>query len=65
MRDFAHFDEPKFMPKPECECWLTDEKYWFTHYGAVEPGSQMEPNPDCREHFPKGRLWGMGGAPNA
>lgn len=36
-----------------CSCYWVDPKYWFTHYGAVEPGSQMEPNPDCPEHFPK------------
>ena len=36
-----------------CTCFLVDPKYWFTHYGAVEPGSMYEPNPDCMEHFPK------------
>lgn len=39
------------MPR-QCTCYVVDEKYWFTHYGAVEPGSTMEPNPDCRVHFP-------------
>lgn len=34
-----------------CTCYV-DERYWTTHYGAVEPGSQMEPNPDCPVHFP-------------
>lgn len=36
-----------------CTCYWTDPKYWFVYYGAVEPGSQMEPNPDCPAHFPK------------
>lgn len=36
-----------------CTCHPTDPKYWFTHYGAVEPGSAMEPNPDCPVHFPR------------
>lgn len=35
-----------------CTCWVTDSKYWHVHYGAVEPGSAMEPNPDCPAHFP-------------
>ncbi|WP_456505805.1 hypothetical protein [Arthrobacter sp. UYCu723] len=34
-----------------CICYWTDQKYWTTHYGAVEPGSTMEPNPDCKVHF--------------
>lgn len=37
---------------PECTCILTDPKTWTTHAGAVEPGSQMEPDPDCPVHFP-------------
>ncbi|ATW58934.1 hypothetical protein PHIRE_FLUKE_33 [Arthrobacter phage Fluke] len=37
----------------ECTCHLVDEKYWTTYYGAVEPGSMYEPNPDCPVHFPK------------
>lgn len=38
---------------PECICFATPESTWTTHYGAVEPGSQLEPNPDCAVHFPK------------
>lgn len=34
----------------ECECWPTPEHMQFNHYGAVEPGSAMEYNPDCPEH---------------
>lgn len=34
----------------ECICEMTPERYWTTHYGAVEPGSQWEWNPDCRQH---------------
>lgn len=39
-----------------CTCHWVDPKYWTTHYGAVEPGSTMEPNPDCPEHFPQTRV---------
>lgn len=40
------------VPGDECTCFVTDEKYWFYYGSAVEPGSQMEPNPECRVHFP-------------
>ncbi len=33
-----------------CQCFVTPESQWTTHYGAVEPGSQVEQNPQCREH---------------
>lgn len=33
----------------DCTCWV-DPKYWFNHYGAIEPGSQMEYDPMCPEH---------------
>ena len=33
-----------------CKCWVTPEHMWTTHYGAVEPGSQLEYNPECPEH---------------
>jgi len=36
----------------ECTCTVTDPKTWTTHNGAVEPGSMMEPDPDCDAHFP-------------
>lgn len=36
----------------ECICFWVDEKLWTTHYGAVEPGSQMEWNPECPVHPP-------------
>lgn len=36
----------------DCICFITPEKSWTTHYGAVEPGSQMEPNYACPVHFP-------------
>lgn len=35
---------------PACACWMTDPSTWFTYYGAVEPGSQWEWNPDCPVH---------------
>lgn len=38
--------------EPVCSCWVTDESTWTRYGSAVEPGSQMEPNPDCPEHFP-------------
>lgn len=33
-----------------CSCFWTDPSTWTTHYGAVEPGSQREWNPECPEH---------------
>lgn len=36
----------------ECTCTITDEKAWTTYGSAVEPGSQMEADPDCPIHFP-------------
>jgi hypothetical protein len=36
-----------------CECWVTPESMWF-HYGsAIEPGSQVEWNPECPKHPPR------------
>jgi hypothetical protein len=34
----------------KCTCFWTDPSTWTTHYGAVEPGSQREWNPECPEH---------------
>jgi hypothetical protein len=39
--------------EPVCTCYWTDPKDWFYYGSAVEPGSQMEPNPDCPVHFPR------------
>lgn len=36
----------------QCKCFVTPEETWTRYGSAVEPGSQMEPNPDCRVHFP-------------
>jgi hypothetical protein len=36
--------------REECSCFWVPESMWTTHYGAVEPGSQREWNPDCPEH---------------
>ena len=33
-----------------CQCFVTPESQWTAHFGAVEPGSQVEQNPQCREH---------------
>ena len=35
-----------------CTCYVTAESMWTVYGGAVEPGSQLEPNPDCPVHFP-------------
>jgi len=35
---------------PPCECWPTPPETWTTHYGAVEPGSAIEFNPECPAH---------------
>lgn len=42
-----------------CTCFITPERTWFRYGSAVEPGSQVEPNPDCKKHFPEGpeSLW--------
>lgn len=33
-----------------CTCLVNPTP--FTHYGAVEPGDALEPDPDCPKHFP-------------
>ncbi|QFG09619.1 hypothetical protein HYQ00_gp75 [Arthrobacter phage TripleJ] len=38
---------------PDCTCYWVDPKYWTTHYGAVDPATTMEPNPDRLVHFPE------------
>lgn len=35
---------------PNCECFITPESMWTIHFGAVEPGSQFEFNPECPAH---------------
>lgn len=35
---------------PECECPEAPEHLWTTHYGAVDPGSMIEHNPECPVH---------------
>jgi hypothetical protein len=35
-----------------CTWWVSDESTWTPNGSAVEPGAQMEPNPDSPEHFP-------------
>lgn len=37
----------------DCICYPVEDKYLTKHYGAVEPGSAWEPNPDCPVHFPE------------
>jgi len=45
-------DEPEIVGDG-CECWVTPEHMWTTHYGAVEPGSQVEYNSRCPKHGEK------------
>lgn len=33
-----------------CTCFWTDPAKWFVYYGAAEPASQREQNPDCPLH---------------
>jgi hypothetical protein len=33
-----------------CECWVTPERDWTRYGSAVEPGSQVEWNPECPKH---------------
>lgn len=40
----------------ECTCFITPEGTWTTHYGAVDPASQLEPNYDCPMHFPNAAI---------
>lgn len=43
----------RFVPElmtGSCLCWLVPERMWTTHYGAVEPGSTHEFNPECPAH---------------
>ena len=42
-------DEPEIVGDG-CECWVTPEHMWTTYGSAVEPGSQVEYNPDCPKH---------------
>ena len=45
-------DEPEIVGDG-CECWVTPEHMWTTYGSAVEPGSQVEPNPHCPKHGEK------------
>lgn len=33
-----------------CECWPVPEKYHTTHYGATDPATTHQWNPDCPAH---------------
>lgn len=35
---------------PECECREVPEQFWTTHYGAVDPVTRFEYNPECPLH---------------
>lgn len=37
--------------EPKCTCFPVPPEYWTTHYGAVDPATTLEPNPECSEHF--------------
>lgn len=43
----------------QCTCWPTDPKTWTRYGSAVEPGSVLEPDPDCRVHFPAEDVFGI------
>ena len=36
--------------EPKCECWPTPPEQHFVHYGATEPASAIEFNPQCPKH---------------
>ncbi len=36
-----------------CTCLVNPNPY--THYGIVEPGDALDPDPDCPKHFPHGQ----------
>lgn len=38
---------------PECKCFPVPSEYWTTHYGAVDPATTHDPNPECRACFPE------------
>tara|TARA_Y100000593_G_scaffold22699_1_gene45201 strand:+ start:410 stop:625 length:216 start_codon:yes stop_codon:yes gene_type:complete len=42
------FDD--MCPPRGCECFVRDPSTWFYYVSAVEPGSQLEWNPDCPVH---------------
>lgn len=45
-----NIEHPTLRPEPPCTCTIVDERFWFSHYGAIEPGSMMEFDPECPEH---------------
>lgn len=45
-----NIEHPTLRPEPPCTCTIVDERFWFSHYGATEPGSMWEHNPACPEH---------------
>jgi hypothetical protein len=45
----VRFINPDLMSST-CLCQTVPEKYHFVHYGATEPGSMHEYNPDCLVH---------------
>lgn len=47
--------EPHYLaPNPACECFYGGETW---HEGAMATEYHLEPNPDCRVHFPPERPW--------
>lgn len=50
MADIHGIEHPTLRTESPCTCIVVDEKYWFSHYGATEPGSMMEFEPTCPEH---------------
>lgn len=49
---FHPLDQPDFGgPEEECTCTMLPSDMWTTHYGAVDPATMTEPDPECRACF--------------
>ncbi|WP_427130359.1 hypothetical protein [Pseudarthrobacter sp. S9] len=52
VRDPESWHQSRVQDQPStCTCYRTPESTWTRYGSAVEPGSQIEPNPDCKVHF--------------
>ena len=48
---------------PECACWPSPSETRVQHGDAVERGSALEANPECREHSPVSGLVALASIP--
>lgn len=48
----ALLSQPTPTAEQECTCFPVPERLHTTHYGATDPATTLEPNPDCPLHFP-------------